>query len=119
MENIKKRFNNLLIFIDILKIIEIIVVLTFGFYQLYLKFSILLTVYKILYIVLIILILGMIILVNNFLNALLRGFFIIIDNSYENKEERKKLKEGLLKEKSDKVKKTTKTSKKSTSNKKE
>lgn len=114
MDNIKRRLNSLLLFIDILKIIEIVVVITFGFYQLYLKYSILLTAYKILYIVLIILILCIIILINDCLNALLRGFFIIVDNCYESREERKKREQGLLKEKVEKAKKTKQPSKKST-----
>ena len=105
MNNIKIKLERLVIFIDILKIIEIIMVVAFSFYELYLKFNILLTIYKILYIVLAILAIAIIILVNDSFNCLMKGFFIILENNYQEIEERKH------KPKEQKTKAVSKTSK--------
>lgn len=114
MENIKKKFQFLITFIDILKVFEIILVISFGFYQMYVKFDILLVAYKILYIVLIVLAILVIILINDSANCLLRGFFMIVENSYEEICERKdkvnitpKKKESIQTKKVTTKKKTT------------
>ena len=118
MENIKKKLQRLIVFIDILKIIEIIIVIAFGFYRLYIKFSILLTAYKILYIVLALLIVGVVILINDSLSCSLKGFFIIIQNNYEDIEERKVREKERKTEKKVKSSNGGTTKKKSTSKKK-
>ena len=112
MEIIRKRLQNLVVFIDILRIIEIIAIVTFGFYHLYLKFSILLTMYKILYIVLILLAIAMIILLNNCFSCFLKGYLIILENNYQDIEERKN------REKQQKTKKPSSSKKKMTNKKK-
>ena len=111
MDDLKKKFRFLLIFIDILKILEIIITVSFGFYQLYLKFDILLMVYKILYIVLVLLVIFLIFLINDSLGVLLKGFYMIVENSFQAVEERKTrllekktLKEAPLKKKTTKKK---------------
>ena len=72
-------------------------------------------VYKILYVVLVLLVILLIFLVNDSLSVLLRGFFVIVQNSYEATIDRKNItiekknsKDTLVKKKTTKKKTTTK-----------